>query len=253
MTRLQSPTVIGLAIVAFATSISFAQAKTRCTIIADASDGRIISQTGTCDQQITPASTFKIALSLMGYDSGYLTSEHSPVLPFHQGYADWMASWKSDTDPTSWISNSVVWYSQLLTVSLGEDRFRAYVKQFNYGNADVSGNPGRHDGLTEAWLGSSLKISPIEQIRFLEDLVNRRLFVSARAYTMTANITKLGDQPAGWEIHGKTGTGFPLKKDGSADEEHAYGWFVAYSGAWCSGFPAHRERGFQRDVNTIPS
>jgi hypothetical protein len=27
----------------------------------------------------------------------------------------------------------------------------------------------------------------------------------------------------------------------------------AYSGAWCSRFPAHRERGFQRNVNTIPA
>jgi len=27
----------------------------------------------------------------------------------------------------------------------------------------------------------------------------------------------------------------------------------AYSGAWCSRFPAHCERGFQRNVNTIPA
>jgi beta-lactamase class D len=81
-------------------------------------------QTGVCDQRVTPASTFKIALSLMGYDSAFLKSEHAPALPFREGYPDWVASWKATTDPTTWIKNSVVWYSQRITESLGEQGFR---------------------------------------------------------------------------------------------------------------------------------
>ncbi len=97
---------------------------------------------------MTPASTFKIAISLMGYDSGFLKDEHAPALPFRQGYPDWNPSWKTTTDPTSWIRNSVVWYSQQVTRSLGAVRFRRYATAFHYGNEDVSGDPGRHDGLT---------------------------------------------------------------------------------------------------------
>ena len=87
--------------------ISTVSAKPVCTAVADAATGRILTQEGRCDQQVTPASTFKIAISLMGYDSGFLIDEHSPALPFRQGYPDWIPSWRTTTDPTSWIKNSV--------------------------------------------------------------------------------------------------------------------------------------------------
>jgi beta-lactamase class D len=137
------------------------------------------------------------------------------------------------TDPTSWIRNSVVWYSQQVTRHVGERRFHQYVSSFRYGNQDLSGDPGQHNGLTNAWLSSSLQISPMEQIDFLERLVQRNLGVSARAYEMTGRITTVEPHPSGWVVHGKTGTGFPVDAKGESDEEHAYGWFVG----WASNGP----------------
>jgi beta-lactamase class D len=212
-----------------ASSLSAAAAKPLCTIIADAATGKLLIEEGVCDQRITPASTFKVALSLMGYDSGFLIDEHSPALPFHQGYPAWDPSWKTTTNPTTWIKNSVVWYSQRVTESLGEERLRSYVAKFNYGNQDISGNPGKNDGLTQAWLSSSLKIAPLEQAQFLEKLVERRLPVSGKAYEMTNRITAVGRLADGWDVHGKTGTGSPRKADGSADADRAFGWFVGWA------------------------
>lgn len=200
-----------------------------CTLIADAAQETLLKQSGTCDRRVTPASTFKIAISLMGYDSGFLIDEHAPALPFREGYPDWNPAWRTVTDPTSWIKNSVVWYSQQVTQSLGEDRFQRYVAAFGYGNADVSGDPGKHNGLTAAWLSSSLKISPVEQIAFLEKVLNQRLSVSAHAYDMTSRITAVGEVSGGWEVHGKTGTGFPVQPGGGYDLEHAFGWFVGWA------------------------
>jgi beta-lactamase class D len=157
---------------------------TICTAIAEAATGKVVKQEGTCDLRMTPASTFKIALSLMGHDAGYLTDEHLPALPFREGYADWDPSWRNTTDPTSWIKNSVV-----------------------------------------AWLSSSLKISPLEQLAFLEKIVNRQLPVSARAIEMTSRITSLGTLPNGWEVHGKAGTG-TLNAGGS---DHSIGWFTGWA------------------------
>lgn len=148
-------------------SIPVVSAKVVCTTVADAATGKLLKVDGLCNQRVTPASTFKIAISLMGYDAGILSDEHAPALPFHQGYPDWILEWRSTTDPTRWIKNSVVWYSQQVTKSLGGGRFRRYMSAFDYGNQDVSGNPGKHDGLTYAWLSSSLKISPLEQLTFL--------------------------------------------------------------------------------------
>jgi len=51
-------------------------AATLCTAVADAVSARIIVQDGACERRVTPASTFKIAISLMGYDSGFLIDEH---------------------------------------------------------------------------------------------------------------------------------------------------------------------------------
>ncbi|MBS7707377.1 class D beta-lactamase [Chelatococcus asaccharovorans] len=203
------------------------QAGTLCTVIADAATGKIIRQEGNCDSRVTPASTFKIPLSLMGFDAGFLANEHSPSRPFKKGYAAWIESWKQTTDPTSWMKNSVVWYSRLITEALGEARFRDYVRRFGYGNQDVSGNPGKNDGLTNSWLSSSLKISPLEQIAFLRKLVRQELSVSQQSYAMTGKLTALQDV-AGWTIHGKTGAGPVRRADGSPEPGHSYGWFVGW-------------------------
>jgi beta-lactamase class D len=205
------------------------QAGATCTAMADAQTGRVLKREGACEQRVTPASTFKIALSLMGYDSGFLSDEHLPALPFHEGYVDYIPSWKATTDPTTWISNSVVWYSQQLTEWLGEERFRHYVEAFHYGNADVSGDPVRHDGLTHAWLSSSLRISPLEQLQFLHTIITRQLPVSARAYDMTSRITAVGTLANGWEVHGKSGNGARVNADGTVDHTRQIGWFVGWA------------------------
>lgn len=206
-----------------------ARAEVACTAISDAASGKLLKEEGVCGHRVTAASTFKIAISLMGYDSGFLKDEHSPTLPFREGYADWVPAWRTAADPASWIRNSVVWYSQEITKSLGEARFKRYVAEFHYGNEDVSGDPDKHDGLTRAWLNSSLKISPLEQLAFIGKIVRRQLPVAAQAYEMTSRIMALESLPTGWDIRGKSGTGAPLKADGSEDWDHAYGWFVGWA------------------------
>ncbi len=187
-------------------------------------------QEGDCSTRVTPASTFKIAISLMGFDSGFLKDAHSPVLPYRAGYPDWGgADWLQPTDPTRWIRYSVIWFSQQVTKSLGDVRFRYYVDAFGYGNRDVSGDPGKHNGLEHAWLSSSLRISPLEQVAFLEKVVNRQLPVNPHAYDMTNQITEVAQLPDGWDVHGKTGSGFPLAADGTTDKAHGYGWFVGWA------------------------
>ena len=200
-----------------------------CTLIADASTHRIVKQEGACDTRITPASTFKIAISLMGYDAGFLKSEHAPVLHYRKGDPDWSDNWLADTDPQKWIRDSVVWYSQRVTAALGAQRFQHYATVFRFGNADVSGDPKTHDGLQWAWIDSSLQVSPREALDFLERVARRELPVQPIAYEMTSRITAVAGDHGGWEIHGKTGTGFPLLADGRRDHAHAYGWFVGWA------------------------
>lgn len=61
-----------------------------------------------------------------------------------------------DQTSTTWIANSVVWVSQVITSQLGEPIMKRYLRDWDYGNQDTSG------GLTNFWLASSLKISARE-------------------------------------------------------------------------------------------
>jgi beta-lactamase class D len=199
-----------------------AQDAIRCTLLVDAATGDTLLREGQCEQRVTPASTFKVALSLMGFDSGILVDERTPKLPFRQGYVDWLPEWRTATDPSAWMKHSVVWYSQQVTTQLGARRFQSYLDRFDYGNRDATGNPGKNDGLTQAWLSSSLKISADEQAVFLRKLVNRTLPVSSKAVDRTTALMRYPRLRNGWALYAKTGTG---SEPGSLP----HGWLVGWT------------------------
>ncbi|MDL2406719.1 penicillin-binding transpeptidase domain-containing protein [Rhizobium calliandrae] len=101
-----------------------------------------------------------------------------------------------------------------------------YAVKFRYGNADFSGAPGKNNGLDHVWIGSSLKISPLEQTAFLGKLVFRQLPVSPQAFDVTKRIIEVAPLSNGWDIHGKTGSARP---GGAADKAYPYGRFVGWA------------------------
>lgn len=199
-----------------------------CTVLLDNTTNQIIRAEGSCEKQYSPASTFKVALALMGYDAGVLIDEHEPAWPFKEGYIVNKDNDKQTTDPTSWEKNSVVWYSQKLAVALGAEKFERYINQFEYGNKDISGDKGKNNGLTHSWLSSSLRISPIEQVLFMNKILNRQLGLSPRAYDMTEAVLPIFEAD-GWAVKGKTGSGWLLDEEGKVDKNHPHGWFVGWA------------------------
>lgn len=208
-----------------------ANAKTLCTLVIDSKTATPLIMQGDCDSRVTPASTFKIGLAAIGYNEGILKDAHNPILPFRDGYPDWGGeNWKQPTDPSRWLKYSVVWYSQQITHRLGKEKLVDYLKRFHYGNADVSGDPGKDNGLDRAWITSSLKISPREEVDFLSRLLNGTLPISSEATAKTiAVVETLPDKPNGWTIHGKTGAAFPRQPDGSFDQAKSWGWYVGWA------------------------
>jgi beta-lactamase class D len=200
-------------------------ASTRAFVMIDHASGRILHRTGSAATRFTPCSTFKIPLALMGFDAGILKDAHTPAWDYdprvHQASR---AVEKQRTDPTSFELNSVIWYSREITRRLGARKFKAYIDQLGYGNRDVTGNPGKGDGLTHSWLMSSLRISPDEQAMFVRRMLARRLMVSAQAQSLTQSILPVFEGSGGWTVHGKTGSG-SLDKDDSKP----LGWFVGWA------------------------
>ncbi|WP_312484567.1 class D beta-lactamase [Massilia timonae] len=194
-----------------------------CTLMLDAASGARLVEEGDCDVRATPASTFNIAVSLLGYDAGILVDAHTPALPFKPGYIDWLPAWRATTDPTSWIRNSTVWYAQQVTARLGLDGLQSYVRRFDYGNQDLSG------GVADAWIGSSLQISAQEQAAFLRKVVNRELGLNPHAYDMAETLLRLPSLPNGWDVYAKTGTAVMEQPKGAQDAPRSYGWFVGWA------------------------
>ncbi|MEP5027852.1 MAG: class D beta-lactamase [Anderseniella sp.] len=205
-------------------------AETVCTVIADAASGQAISKTGNCDTRVTPASTFKLALALIGFDTGIITTANAPKLPFKKGYVEWGGdNWRHDTTPKRWMKYSVVWYPQHMARKLGAAAITGYLNKFEYGNADFSGDKGLDNALERAWIGSSLKISPVEQVRFLSRMLNRDLPVKPDAVDLTVSIVEAVTLDSGWLVRGKTGLAYPRRADGSFDRARGTGWFIGWA------------------------
>ncbi|HEY0584832.1 MAG TPA: class D beta-lactamase [Pseudoduganella sp.] len=206
-----------------------AVAALNCTTFVDATSGKALLREGDCTTRITPVSTFNIAVSLMGYDSGFLKDQHAPVLPYRESYQAWNKEWHRDMDPSQWIKYSAIWYAQQVTQHIGRAQFERYVQGFGYGNRDTGGDKSRDNGLTWSWVGSSMQVSADEQASFLRRLVRKELPVSQYAHEQTAQLLKVRDLPNGWQVFGKTGTGAPVGPDGKDDYSRSYGWFVGWA------------------------
>ncbi len=205
-----------------------ARAGEDCFLATDLASGRMLAEDGDCAARHSPASTFKIALALMGFDGGILKSAGEPVFVTEPGLASGLPQWEGPQTPASWMRYSVVWYSQVLTLKLGAERFARYVRAFRYGNEDVAGNPGRNDGLTRAWLSSSLQISPREQVAFVSRLLKGELPVTPEAVALTTALMAQPEQPEGWALYGKTGSGTLPGPVGEAVPPRPFGWFVGF-------------------------
>lgn len=191
-------------------------------IISDLASDKELYIEDDCNTQEAPCSTFKIALSLMGFDAGILKNEHEPEWPYKNEYAAPLEIWRQSHRPQTWMQHSCVWYSRVITSMLGMEKFRHYVDAFDYGNKDISGNHGKHDELTHSWLCSSLKISPRQQIAFIKKLLLKQLPVSNYANEQTQKLLFLDNLADGSKLYGKMGGGM---FDCSTK---SFGWFVGW-------------------------
>lgn len=199
-----------------------------CTLILDAKSGAVIRRDGACGERFSPASTFKVPLAVMGYDAGILKTARDPAWDWQPGM-DGSKRVQKTVDPTIWLFDSVVWYSREVTRRLGMGKFADYVTKFGYGNQDVTGDPGKNNGLTHSWLSSSLVISSDEQAQFIHRLLSDALPATKEAHAMTRRIVPAFDAPGGWRVHGKTGSIWLRDKNGEYDKNRPIGWFVGWA------------------------
>jgi beta-lactamase class D len=195
-------------------------------LLVNGSTGEVVIEMGPhVHKRISPCSTFKIALGLMGYDAEILKDEKTPAWEFREGYDDFLESWKSPQTPKSWMRCSCVWYSKLLTLELGAKRIQGYLASFGYGNQDISGGLAQPGPDNPAWINSSLQISPEEQVVFIRKMLGGTPPVSLSAIEKTKVILFKEESTEGWKLFGKTGAGSSPVEDGQTLE---HSWFVGW-------------------------
>ncbi|ACS81125.1 serine hydrolase [Maridesulfovibrio salexigens] len=136
-----------------------------CFVLLDAERSIITaSDLQLADQPLMPASTFKIVHSLIALKTGVHESIDS-VLKWDgkdRGYKPW----NQDLSLAQAVKHSAIWYFEETAGRIGRDRIHEELLRLDYTNADT-------EGPTIAfWLDGNLRVTPLEQVEFLEKLYN---------------------------------------------------------------------------------
>ncbi|MEN3369701.1 MAG: beta-lactamase class [Verrucomicrobiota bacterium] len=181
-------------------------------VLLDASSDTVfVSNKARAEQRFIPASTFKIANSLIGLDTGAVKSVDE-VLPYG-GKPQRFKAWEHDMNLRDAIKASNVAIYQEVARRIGLQRMRAGVRKLGYGNMEIGNVVDRF------WLEGPLAISAVEQTEFLNRLIEEKLPVRAEAMRAVKEITLL-EKTRIYELHGKTGWFF--------DSKQQIGWWVGW-------------------------
>ena len=163
------------------------------------------------EKRTLPASTFKIPNSLISIEE-YAVKDENEVLKWDGVIREFPAH-NADTDLKTAFKNSTVWFHREMSRRVGIDKYRKYLKEFNYGNQKLSGKPDYF------WLDNTLVISPAEQINFLSGLYEEKYPLSKRTYNIVKNVM-IEKKTDSYTLRAKTGSGLVKTLD--------IGWYVGY-------------------------
>lgn len=172
--------------------------------------------------RLSPCSTFKVVNSLIGLETGVIKDE---TMVFQWDGTDYRnKNWNQDQTLDSSIKYSTFWFFQRSSAEVGTNRIQHYLNEINYGNKDISG------GITVFWEQSSLKISPLEQVKVLRDIYNYNGPFSKRNIDILKKILILSEEN-GVILSGKTGSGYGgngIFLPDDPNEGIITGWFIGY-------------------------
>lgn len=162
--------------------------------------------------RIAPCSTYKIYSAINALEQGIITPESNTI--------EWdylhrqIPSWDGNQNLNSALRYSVNWYFQFLDKTVGAEELEKFYTRIEYGNCCIGNDTAYY------WNGSSLKISPLEQVELLKKLYTNEFGFKEANVNAVKNAIMLSDNNS-VKVYGKTGTG----KIGNADVN---GWFIGY-------------------------
>jgi len=162
--------------------------------------------------RVSPNSTYKIFSALIALDTGVLDRDNT--VQTWDGTVHSFEAWNQNQNLASAMQYSTNWYFQNMDVQIGVGELYRYLSQLAYGNTNLSG------GITDFWIESSLRISPVEQVRVLRDFYQSNTIFEAAHIDTVKDVLRLSEN-SGAVLSGKTGTGI-------VNGHFTNGWFIGY-------------------------
>lgn len=176
-----------------------------CFVLYDeATDNFISYNPARCDSGYIPASTFKIPHAIIALEEG-IVKDTSQIIKWN-GHVWPNANWNQDQTLKTSIKYSCVWVYTGFAQQIGIKRYQKYVRDFNYGNKDLTGQP------TRFWLAGLFRISANQQIDFLRKFYHHDLPVAERSVNLVKDCIVL-EQTDQYKFSGKTGGGMLTDTD----------------------------------------
>ncbi|MFT3902099.1 MAG: penicillin-binding transpeptidase domain-containing protein [Niabella sp.] len=170
------------------------------------------------DSAYLPASTFKIVNSLIGLQTGVISSD-SMIIPW-DGVTRSVPAWNKDLTMYEAFRVSAVPYYQEVARRIGKDTMQFWIDSLRYG----SGKKDTAFKITTAvdtfWLDNSLKITPDENLGLVKKLYFNEL-PFFKIYQEKVKNAMLFENNANYKLSYKTGLG-------SSDTGHNIGWIVGW-------------------------
>lgn len=163
-------------------------------------------------KRVSPDSTYKIYSALFALENKVITPDSSQLDWDKTQYS--FAAWNRDQDLDSAMENSVNWYFKTLDAESGLASLEKDFHKIGYGNEDLSG------GISSYWMESSLKISPLEQVRLLNSFCQNDFHFDEKNVEAVKKSLWLSGSGTN-ALYGKTGTG-------AVDGKNVNGWFIGF-------------------------
>lgn len=161
-------------------------------------------------KRVVPASTFKIANSLIALEEQVVRVDE--VIPY-DGVSRGREAWKQDMAMKRAMRVSNVLFYQALARRIGVEKYNRWLNRLDYGNAEVGAD------VEMFWLRGPLKISPKEQVEFLSKFADLSLPFSAQVLENVKSLL-VTDHGPDWRLFAKTGW--------SNAFEPGVGWWVGW-------------------------
>lgn len=181
-------------------------------MIMDLSDGRTFGyNSARWDSGYLPASTFKIANTLIGLETGVIAEDK--IFKW-DGKPRRLPQWEQDLPLRDAFQVSCVPCYQDLARKIGTERMKAYLEKMNYPGMDV-----KKENIDLFWLEGNSRITPRQQVEFIRALYEEKLPLK-KSVMQSVKAIMLSETSPGYSVSGKTGW--------SIRNGNNYGWFVGY-------------------------